>query len=150
MIYIQTDGIKSYMKCEMKVPPSEIEKLEIVRVVHPAKEDWNTLYVEFGSEHDVNKVFGYTKVMVKQDHRVVDWYPKQIFDRYRALETIAYEMRLEMKRRNIKLRTRVKVGLYDLELSTKLPNSTVWRTQYLPDNLPKIDWPRQEEAVVWQ
>ena len=98
----------------------------------------------------MNKVFGYSKVMVKQDHKVVDWYPKQIFDRYRALETIAYVMRLEMKRRNIKLRTRVKVGLYDLELSTKLPNSTVWRTQYLPDNLPKIDWPRQEEAVVWQ
>ena len=72
------DGIKSYMKCEMKVPPSEIEKLEIVRVFHPAKEDWNTLYLEFVNEYDANKVFGYTNVMVKQDHRVVDWYLKQI------------------------------------------------------------------------
>ena len=44
-----------------------------------------------------------------------------------------------MKRINIKLRTRVKVGIYDLELSTKLPNSTVWKKQSLPDNLPKID-----------
>ena len=37
--------IKSYLKCEMKVRPSVIEELDIVRVFHPAKEDWNVLYV---------------------------------------------------------------------------------------------------------
>ena len=130
--------IKSYIKCEMKVLPSEIEKLEIVRIFPPAhKEDWDTLYVEFGSEYEVDKLFGYTKVMVKDDHRLVRWYPKEIFERYRAVESVAYAMRLEMKLRNIKLKTRVKVGIYDLELSTKLPNSTVHQT--LPDTLPKIE-----------
>ena len=132
--------IKSYIKCEMKVLPSEIEKLEIVRIFPPAhKEDWDTLYVEFGSEYEVDKLFGYTKVMVKDDHRLVRWYPKEIFERYRAVESVAYAMRLEKKLRNIKLKTRVKVGIYDLELSTKLPNSTVWRHQTLPDTLPKIE-----------
>ena len=31
--------IKSYLKCEMKVKPSEISKLKVVRIFYPAKED---------------------------------------------------------------------------------------------------------------
>ena len=81
--------IKSYLKCEMKVQPSEIEKLDIVRIFHPAKENWNVLYVEFGNEYQVDKLFSYTRGMVKQDHRVVRWYPRQMYDRYRAVESIA-------------------------------------------------------------
>ena len=43
--------VKSFLKCEMKVRPSEIEKLDIVRVFHPARDDWNVLYVELVSEY---------------------------------------------------------------------------------------------------
>ena len=32
--------VKSFLKCEMKVKPSEIEKLDIVRIFHPARENW--------------------------------------------------------------------------------------------------------------
>ena len=92
--------VLSYLKCEMKIPPSEIAKLNIVKIFAPAKDDWNTLYMEFGSEFEVDKLFGYTRVMIKQDHRVVRWYPKQIFDRYMAVDKIAYEMRLDMKKRD--------------------------------------------------
>ena len=123
--------VLSYLKCEMKIPPSEIAKLNIVKIFAPSKDDWNTLYVEFGSEFEVGKLFGYTRVMIKQDHRVVRWYPKQIFDRYMAVDKISYEMRLDMKKRDIKLKTRVKVGIHDLELSSKLPYSTVWRNHTL-------------------
>ena len=35
--------VKSYLKCEMKVKPSDIEKLSIFRIFPPAREDWNTL-----------------------------------------------------------------------------------------------------------
>jgi hypothetical protein len=72
--------------------------------------------------------------MVKQDHRVVRWFPKQIYDRYRAVESVAYEIR-----RNLKYKTRVKLGRRDIELTTRETGSTVWRRQPLPDNLPKID-----------
>ena len=61
--------IKSYLKCEMKVRPHDIENLEIVRIFPPAKDDWNTLYVEFGSEHEVNKIYKHTRVMVKKTTR---------------------------------------------------------------------------------
>ena len=131
--------IQSYLKCEMKVQPSEIEKLKIVRIFYPAKEDKNTLYVEFESEFEVHKLFRYTKVMVKSDHRLVHWFPKELFERYSALEKVAHDMREEMKLEGVKLRTRVKVGRHDLEFSTKMPNSSVWRNQPLPNNLPQID-----------
>ena len=38
--------VKNYLKCVMKVKPSVIEQLDIVMVFHPAKDDWNTLYLE--------------------------------------------------------------------------------------------------------
>ena len=61
--------IKSYLKCEMRILPSDIEKLEIVRIFHLAREKCNVLYVEFGSEHDVEMLFTYTKNM-KQENRL--------------------------------------------------------------------------------
>ena len=126
--------VKSYLKCEMKVQPSEIEKLDIVRIFHPAKENWNVLYVEFGNEYQVDKIFSYTRGMVKQDHRVVRWYPRQMYDRYRAVESIAYEIRKKLKHK-----TRVKIGRKDIELSTRETGSTVWKRHALPDNLPTFD-----------
>ena len=129
--------VKSYWKCEMKVKPTEIEKIQIVRIFPPAKENWNTLYVEFGSEYDVDKMFGFTKVMTKE-HRVVRWYPKEMYDRFEALDKITYNMREDMKAKGVKLKTRVRVIRNDLELSTKMPDSN-WRVQPLPNGLPRID-----------
>ena len=75
--------------------------------------------------------------MVKQDHRVVRWYPRQMYDGYRAVESIAYEVR-----KNLKHKTRVKIGRNDIELSTRENGSSVWKRQALPDNLPKFDLAR--------
>ena len=60
--------IKSYLKCEMKMKPSDIDKLDIVKIFPPAKENWNVLYVEFGSDYQVDMLFSHTRNMVKQDH----------------------------------------------------------------------------------
>ena len=89
--------IKSYLKCEMKVKPSDINNLDIVKIFPPAKDNWNVLYVEFGSEYQVDRLMAYTREIVKQDHRVVRWYPKQMYERYRAVESIAYDIRRTMK-----------------------------------------------------
>ena len=125
--------IKSYLKCEMKVRPSDIDKLDIVKIFPPAKEDWNVLYVEFGSEYQVDKLFSYTKRMVG-DNRIVRWYPKQMYDRYRAVESIAYHIR-----KSVKHKTRVSIGKDDIELCTREPTSNFWRIQPLPGNLPQFD-----------
>ena len=131
--------VKSYLKCEMKVRPSQIEQLDIVRIFPPAsKEDWNTLYVEFGSEYEVDMIFKHTRVMVKQDHNVVRWYPKELFNRFQALDSVAYTMREEMKENGVKLKTKVTVGRCDLEFRIKFPNGK-WKAEPLPFGLPEID-----------
>ena len=126
--------IKSYLKCEMKVRPSDIDTLDIVRIFPPAKENWNVLYVEFGSELQVEKLMTYTRGMVKQDHRVLRWFPKEMYERYRAVESIAYDIR-----KTLNQKTRVKLGRNDIELHVRELGSRYWRRQTLPDNLPEID-----------
>ena len=76
--------------------------------------------------------------MVKQDHKVMRWYPKELFARFQALDSICYEMREKMRQKGEKLRTKVVVGKDDLEFSTKLPNGR-WKVQALPGGLPEID-----------
>ena len=125
--------VKSYLKCEMKMRPSEIEKLDIVRVFHPAKENWNVLYIELGSESQVDQVFSYTRVMEKKDHRVTRWIPRRMYERFSALQNVAYHMR-----KNDNVKTRVKIGQSDLELSIREQGSSFWRKCQLPENLPKI------------
>ena len=80
--------IKSYLRCEMKVKPSDINNLDIVKIFPPAKDNWNVLYVEFGSEYQVDRLMAHTREIVKQDHRVVRWFPKQMYERYGAVESI--------------------------------------------------------------
>ena len=130
--------VKSYMKCEMKMYPTEIEKLDIVKVFAPPGQiDWNTLYVERGSEYQVAKVFKHTKYMMKSDHRVLHWFPSQMKERREAIEKIAFDIR-EAGRAD-KVRTRLRVGREDLELSTKLSGGK-WRRESLPFDLPPIDF----------
>ena len=135
--------IKSFLKCEMKMRQSDIEKLEMIRIFPPAKQDWDVLYVELGSDSQVDMVMSHTRFMVKKDHRVVRWYPKQMYQRYRAVEAIAYEMR-----KTKKLKTRVKVGLRDIELSTREESSSYWRRQVLPDTLPEFDMIDTRPAIA--
>ena len=130
--------VESYLKCEMKMKPTDIQRLDIVRVFPPpGQDDWKTLFVEFGSEFQVDKVFQHTKYMVKSDHRVLHWFPVQMKERRAAIEKIAFEIR-EAGRVD-KIRTRVRVGREDIQLSTKLPNEK-WKRELLPPDLPEIDF----------
>ena len=45
--------------------------------------------------------------MVKPDHQVVRWFPKEMFERFQALDAICYSMR----QKGAKFRTRVRVGM---------------------------------------
>ena len=43
--------VKSYLKCELRMLPSAIDQLNIMRTIPPANLDWSVLYVEYGSDH---------------------------------------------------------------------------------------------------
>ena len=126
--------IKSYLKCELRLPPSEIEKLNIKRIFPPAKQEWNVLYVEFSCSTEVDTIFSHTKNMSKKDHRVTQWIPKQMYERFRSVETLAYNIRKEQG-----LKTRVRIGNSDFVLRTRSKNSQVWSTSQLPCTLPAIE-----------
>ena len=113
--------VKSYLKCEMKILPSAIDKPNFVRIFPPEKEDWNVLYVEFGSEHEVDSVFTHTRRIVNKENKITHWIPKQMYGRYRAVEELAYNIRKEEG-----LKTRVKIGRSDFLLSTRNPNTSIW------------------------
>ena len=49
--------------------------------------------------------------MVKPDHQVVRWFPKEMFERFQTLDAICYSMREEMRQKGAKFRTRVRVGM---------------------------------------
>ena len=114
--------------------PSEIEQLNIVKIFHPAKDDWKTLYVELGSESEVEFLYTFTKNIKEKDHRLFPYIPKQMYSRFRAAESFLYSIRQKDK-----VKTKVKVGIDDFILSTRLPGSTYWRNCPLPTNLPPID-----------
>ena len=126
--------VKSFLKCEMKIKPSEIDKFDIVRIFHPARDNWNVLYVELGNEYQVDSLFSYTREMVKKDHRVTRWIPRKMYQRFSALQTVAYNMR-----KNDGVKTRVRIGHCDLELSIREQGSSFWKRCPLPENLPRID-----------
>ena len=126
--------VKSFLKCEMRVRTSEIEKLDIVKVFHPAKDNWNVLYVEFSSEDQVDNLFSYTRGMVKKDHRVTRWIPRRMYSRFRALQAIAYDMR-----KTDGVKTRVKIGQSDFQFSIREQGSSYWRRCQLPPSLPNIE-----------
>ena len=137
--------VKNYLKCEMKVRPSIVEQLDIVKVFHHAKDDWNTLYVEFGSELEVDILYSYTKNIKKNDHRVFPYIPKQMYRRYRGAESFLYTLRQEEK-----VKTKVKIGKDDLFLATKLPGSSYWRKIPLPNNLPQMDFETTENIPYYR
>ena len=91
--------------------------------------------------------------MTKKDHRVINWIPKQMYERFRAVERLAYTIRKEEG-----LKTRVKIGRRDFTLLTRDPRSSLWATRHLPSNLPEIDQnsisqlyqPSQESSEISQ
>ena len=126
--------VKSYLKCEMKVLPSVIEKLKFVRIFPPAKEDWNVLYVEFESEKEVDLIFNHTSSIMRPDHRVIRWIPRQMFERFKAIQSLAFKIRKEEG-----LKTRVKIDHVDFQLSVRAQTSSRWCCRKLPNELPEFD-----------
>ena len=72
-------------------------------------------------------------------------YPRQMYERFRAIESIAYEIRKKLNHK-----TRVKIGRDDIELSTREANSSVWRMQVLPDSLPEFEMKGSAQDLMWQ
>ena len=124
--------IKEYMVEEMKVSEELIDELEVERVFPSAREHWNTLYIQFAAESSVPKLYSYTRNM-RNNSRLVPYIPKQFYSRCKELESKAYILRHS----ETKYKTRIRMGISDLELHKRRPFENFWTTvqpQYYTSN----------------
>ena len=129
-----------FLKLEMNIREDEFNTLEIKKIFPPAKEGWDKLYVEFRNQISVNTIYRYAKYL-RKDQRLVPYIPHQFYDRYRAMERIAYELRHSEP----KYKTRVKMGSSDLILYKKKPGESTWTVLTSPTGLPAV---RLDTVVV--
>ena len=143
------DTVKSFLKYEMKMKEEDIEELKIVKIFPPAKPEWNTLYVEFESREMVNFLMSFTQYMrrdMKENRPSIEKYiPRELFNRYSAIEKEAYEIR---KQSNFKSATNVSFGDTDFILKTRSKDiqpggtRTPWHQlepMILPKHLPEFE-----------
>ena len=123
-------GLKEFFKQEMRMDQEVFDKLGIRTIFPPAKDNWETLYVQFESEIAVNTIFSYAKNL-KKNQRLVRYIPKEFYERYRAMEGDAYLLRHSDK----KYKTKVQMGFYDLILYKKEAGG-IWSTV-----TSSADWP---------
>ena len=90
--------------------------------------------MEFDKEKDVDYIFNHTSSMMRPDHRVMRWIPRQMFERFKAMQGVAYKIRKEEG-----LKTRVKIGQKDFQLSVRAPTSSRWCVRNVPSSLPEVE-----------
>jgi hypothetical protein len=95
---------QEFMLLDMKVSMKELMEMKIRRVFAPRREGAETLYCEFEDMRSVHTVFRNTRSMRRKSN-VLNYVPAELYEQYRALETICFTWRKEEG-----CRTRVRLG----------------------------------------
>ena len=114
----------------MKIKDDVFKKMKVENIFPPAKDSWDKLYVQFSSQTSVNIIYSPAKYL-RKDQRLVPYIPLQFYERYRAMEGLAYELRHS----ETKYKTRVKTGASDLILYKKKLGESTWIA-----GLPPFNW----------
>ena len=126
----------------MKIQDDVFNEIKIEKIFPPAKDTWDKLYVEFSNQASVNIIYSYARCL-RKDQRLVTYIPKQFYDRYRALESKAYDLRHS----DVKYKTRVKMGSSDLILYKKIPGERTWSVHNSTAGLPLVNLDPLDKAV---
>ena len=127
-------AVKEYLKLELKIDTSSIERMGIEKTFYLNSENPECLFVTFLHRSSVSKIYEKTYIMRKES-RVRTYIPRQFRDRARAISEIEYEMR-EVE----KCKTKIKMGLKDLQLYKKVGRGARWELVELPEaELPPVD-----------
>ena len=131
-----------YLTFEMK---NQVTKAgNIVRVFPPAKENWNTLYAEFDTRTTAKTVFGFTRFLRNNDHRVNMYIPHMFYNQFQHLNSIAYKYRIPPSNH----KTRINFGNTDMYLQVKSPGSHVWKVVPITDLPPLTTGPEPAHLEV--
>lgn len=132
-------AVKEYLRYELKIQKTEIEKLLISKVWKQNKDNFDILYVKFEEESSVNLCYRHSPRMRKDedDVRLVRYTPPQLLDRKDRLRDAEYQLR----NGDIKYKTRIRNGVTDLILEKKTKAERSW-TKVNVENLPPVDFSR--------
>ena len=135
------EALKEFMVMEMKVKEEHFHKLNIVRTFTPQKSDWQIVYVELESEDQVDWIMSHTRWIPEQEKgqiqtKVVKYVPRQLFNRWNAIQAEAFKIRKES---NWRTQTKVGQGKDDFFLQTRAKGERLWNTNLLPADLPKVE-----------
>ena len=126
-------AVKNFLRYEMNIKPHISETFNLEKIFSPDKEDWNVMYVTFGSVTEANTVYSYTRNMRREVH-IRPYIPKEWYSRFRALEADAFYCRKQLD-----YKTRVKWGVNDLVIYVKKPGENSWSLRQPPTDLPPVD-----------
>ena len=135
-------AVMQFFKDEMRMKAEDIAALGIVKIFPPAKDDWNTLYVELATWEMARFARTFTTYMrrgtVGEDQvQVVNYVPQDLYARYRAVNALGNKMRQES---DTKISFRVTFGREDFILQTKARGSLGWGPPLpLPADLPAFE-----------
>lgn len=128
-------AIKEFSECEMKVSRDVFENMKIEQIFPSARNNWDTLYVQFAVESSVQTLYKYARNLQK-NQRLVPYIPKELYPKFRELQSIAYTLRHS----DLKYRTHVKIVHSNLVLMKRKSNENSW-TEVMTDqvHLPRAN-----------
>ena len=127
-------AVKEYLKGELKIDTMTLDRMEVEKMFYTNSDNPECLFVTFKNRSSVSKIYEKTYIMRKES-RVKNFIPKQFRDRARAIGELEFNLRQEGN-----CRTKLKMGLHDLQLFKKEKNSNKW--ELVPLNgidLPPVD-----------
>ena len=122
----RVEAAEQFLKKEMKMTDDDIKTMGVERIFAPNKDNWDTLYVRLDSEADVSFLMAFKQYMRKgvegaEKAEVINYIPKELFNRYKAITKIGNEARYKSGKT---INFRVTLGDEDFRLQYKTRGST--------------------------
>ena len=138
----RVEAAEQFLVEEMKMTREDIKTLGVERIFAPSRDNWDTLYLKLDSETEVSFLMGFKQYMRKglegpEKAEVINYIPKELFARYKAITKIGNEARHKSGKT---INFRVTFGDEDLRLQYKTRGSKYWDAPVpLPEDLPGIE-----------
>ena len=138
----RVEATEQFLKKEMKMTNEDIATMGVERIFAPNKDNWDTLYLRLDSDADVSFLMSFKQYMRKgvegaEKAEVINYIPKELFTRYKAITKIGNEARHKSGKT---VNFRVTLGDEDFRLQYKARGSKYWDTPvHLPEDLPGIE-----------
>ena len=135
-------AVKEYLQCELKIDTMSLERMKIEKTFFLNVDKPECLFVTFQNRSSVTKILDKTYLMRKES-RIQTYIPRQFRDRARAINEIEYNLRQEEK-----CKTRIRMGLRDLQLYKKERGGR-WEHVVLPEGeLPPVDLGPRDQGTT--